>query len=149
MILTQEQQAILNGEKGEVLAKVMKTLVMYGDAFGAERMVLISDSGRCAGQPEGTRFMLGGQEAYLTDGVAYLVIGPIACSATNLWKCVTNVISWGIPEEDAIRAATYNPACSLGVQDQVGSIATGALADFIVCRSDYTGRRVFMGGKEL
>ena len=42
MILTQEQQAILDGEKGEVLAKVMKTLVMYGDAFGAERMVPVT-----------------------------------------------------------------------------------------------------------
>jgi predicted aconitase len=42
MILTQEQQAILDGEKGEVLAKVMKTLVMYGDAFGAEKMVPVT-----------------------------------------------------------------------------------------------------------
>ena len=36
MVLTTEQQGILNGEKGETLAKVMKTLVMYGEAFGAE-----------------------------------------------------------------------------------------------------------------
>ena len=35
MYLTPEQQAILNGSKGETHAKVMKTLVMYGDAFGA------------------------------------------------------------------------------------------------------------------
>ena len=42
MILTQEQQAILDGEKGETLAKVMKTLVMYGDAFGAEKLVPIT-----------------------------------------------------------------------------------------------------------
>ena len=42
MILTQEQEAILNGEKGETLAKVMKTLVMYGDAFGAEKLVPIT-----------------------------------------------------------------------------------------------------------
>ena len=42
MILTQEQQAILNGEKGEVMAKVMKTLVMYGDAFGAEKLVPVT-----------------------------------------------------------------------------------------------------------
>jgi len=42
MILTNEQQAILNGEKGETLAKVMKTLVMYGDAFGAEKLVPIT-----------------------------------------------------------------------------------------------------------
>ena len=42
MILTQEQQAILDGEKGETLAKVMKTLVMYGDAFEAEKLVPIT-----------------------------------------------------------------------------------------------------------
>ena len=42
MVLTKEQQAILDGEKGETLAKVMKTLVMYGDAFGAEKLVPIT-----------------------------------------------------------------------------------------------------------
>ncbi|MBQ7398202.1 MAG: DUF521 domain-containing protein [Clostridia bacterium] len=42
MILTQEQQAMLDGAQGEVLAKVMKTLVMYGDAFGAEKMVPVT-----------------------------------------------------------------------------------------------------------
>ncbi len=42
MKLTEKQQAILNGEKGEVLAKVMKTLVMYGEAFGAEKLVPIT-----------------------------------------------------------------------------------------------------------
>ena len=42
MILTKEQQAILDGEKGETLAKVMKTLVMYGEAFGAEKLVPIT-----------------------------------------------------------------------------------------------------------
>ena len=42
MILTKEQQAILNGEQGETLAKVMKTLVMYGDAFEAEKLVPIT-----------------------------------------------------------------------------------------------------------
>ena len=42
MILTKEQEAILNGESGETLAKVMKTLVMYGDAFEAEKLVPIT-----------------------------------------------------------------------------------------------------------
>ena len=39
MILTDKQQQILDGKQGEVMAKVMKTLVMYGDAFGAEKMI--------------------------------------------------------------------------------------------------------------
>ncbi len=44
MILTAEQQAILDGARGETMAKVMKTLVMYGDAFGAEGMVPITST---------------------------------------------------------------------------------------------------------
>lgn len=42
MILTADQQAILDGQKGETLAKVMKTLVMFGEAFGAEKMVEVT-----------------------------------------------------------------------------------------------------------
>lgn len=42
MTLTPEQQALLNGEKGETMAKVMKTLVMYGETFGAEQMVPVT-----------------------------------------------------------------------------------------------------------
>lgn len=42
MILTKEQQAILDGEKGDVMAKVMKTLVMYGETFGATEMVPVT-----------------------------------------------------------------------------------------------------------
>ncbi|MDR1803235.1 MAG: aconitase X catalytic domain-containing protein [Treponema sp.] len=45
MKLTQDEQSILAGEKGEVMAKVMKTLVMYGETFGAERMVEVT--GKC------------------------------------------------------------------------------------------------------
>lgn len=40
MHLTPEEEEILNGGKGETMAKVMKTLVMYGDAFGATKMCL-------------------------------------------------------------------------------------------------------------
>ena len=42
MHLTPEEEDILNGGKGETMAKVMKTLVMYGDAFGATKMVPVT-----------------------------------------------------------------------------------------------------------
>ncbi len=42
MQLTPQQQAILDGSQGEAMAKVMKTLVMYGDVFGAEKMVPVT-----------------------------------------------------------------------------------------------------------
>ncbi len=44
MILTNDQQAILNGEKGETMAKVMKTMVMYGEAFEAEKLVPVTSA---------------------------------------------------------------------------------------------------------
>ena len=114
------------------------------------RMVLVSDSGRCAGQPEGYQFDLGGQMAEIRGGVAKLVgTDTIACSASDLWACLSNAVSWSIPEEEAVRAATYNPAKALGVQDLVGSIATGKYADFVITNADYSEKRVFIGGKEL
>ncbi len=118
-------------------------------AFGAERMILISDSGRCAGQPDGTEFELGGQTAKVTDGVARLADGTIACSAANLWQCLCNAISFGIREEDAVRGATYNPACALGVQGEVGAIREGLAADFVVCNADYTHKEIYLAGQRI
>ncbi len=114
------------------------------------RMILVSDSGRCAGKDEGYQFELGGQMAELRGGVAKLAgTNTIACSASNMWACLRNVLSWGIPEEEAVRAATYNPACALGVQNEVGSIATGLTADFLVCTDGYASKRVFLAGQEM
>ena len=116
--------------------------------FGGERMVLISDSLRCCGMPEG-QYELGGQQILLKDGLARLLDGTVAGSVTNLFDGMVNAIRFGIAEEDAIRAASFNPACALGVQADFGSIAPGKVADFIICRSDYTGKRVFLGGEEI
>ena len=114
------------------------------------RMVLVSDSGRCTGQPEGYQFDLGGQMAELRGGVAKLVgTDTIACSASNMWVCLQNVLAWGIPEEEAVRAASYNPAKALGAEDKIGSIQTGKYADFVITNADYTQKRVFIGGKEI
>ena len=118
-------------------------------AMFKDRMILVSDSGRCAGMPEGTKFDLGGQDAWLRGGVAKLADGTIACSAANLWQCLVNVLSWGIPEEEAVRAATWNPACAIGAQGEVGSIEPGKRADFLIVQPGYTGKRVFLAGKEI
>ena len=62
---------------------------------------------------------------------------------------MVNAIRWGIREEDAIRAASVNPACAISAQKEVGSIEEGKVADFIVCNWDYIQKRVFLAGKEL
>ncbi len=125
-------------------ASVRLAFTMFQD-----RMVLVSDSGRCAGLPEGSKFDLGGQDAWLRGGVAKLADGTIACSAANLWQCLTNVISWGIPEEEALRAASFNPAKALGAEDRIGTIEEGRLADFVITNAAYTEKRVFIGGQEI
>lgn len=119
-------------------------------AFGGERIVMISDALRCSGMPEG-EYELGGQPIFLENNavVAKLSDGTVAGSVSNLYKGLQNVIRFGIPEEDAVRAATWNPACAIGKQDKIGSIEPGKLADFIVCAPDYSEKRVFLGGKEL
>ena len=119
-------------------------------AMFKDRMIIVSDSGRCAGQPEGTQFDIGGQMGELRGGVARLVAdGTICCSASNMWTCLTNCISWNIPEEEAVRAATYNAAKAIGALDKVGSIETGKYADFIVCAPDYSAKTVYIGGEAI
>ncbi len=117
--------------------------------FGAERMILVSDSGRCCGMAEDSPFDLGGQTAYLKGGVGRLADGTIACSAANLYQGMVNAISFGITEEAAVRAATYNPACAIGAENEVGCIAVGYQADFLVCSHDYSSYQVFQAGKEI
>ena len=116
--------------------------------FGAARMVLISDSLRCCGMPGG-EYGLGGQQVFLKDGIARLADGTIAGSATNLYDCMLRAISFGIPREDAVRAATYNPARQLGVLDEVGSIRDGKVADFVLCDAELNRKAVYRAGNEL
>lgn len=117
-------------------------------AFGSSRIVMISDALRCCGQPDG-EYEIGGQVARLENGIARLPDGTIAGSATNLFECMRRAIAMGIPEEDAVRSATDNPARAIGMGGRLGRIAPGACADFIICRPDYTGKRVFIRGTEI
>lgn len=116
--------------------------------FGASRMVLISDSLRCCGMPDG-EYELGGQQVFLQGGVARLADGTIAGSATNLFDCMRRAVSFGIPREDAIRAATYNPARQIGVLSEVGSIADGKVADFVLCDAELNRQAVYLAGEKV
>ena len=111
-------------------------------------MVLISDSLRCCGMPDG-EYELGGQQVFLKGGIARLADGTIAGSATNLYDCMKLAVSFGIPREDAIRAATYNPARQIGALNEVGSIENGKVADFVLCDSELNRKTVYLAGKEL
>lgn len=99
------------------------------------RVVLISDSMRATGMADGT-YDLGGQQVTVNGKLATLASGTIAGSATNLYDCMRTAVSFGIPKEEAIAAATMNPAKSIGVYDEVGSLTPGKRADVVLADQD-------------
>ena len=109
--------------------------------FGPERVILISDSMRATGMENGT-YELGGQEVTVKDRKAVLKDGTLAGSATNLYGCMCKAIEFGIPLEQAIMAATANPARSIGIFDHVGSIRIGKQADLLLVSENLELKRV-------
>lgn len=109
--------------------------------FGPERVILISDSMRATGMENGT-YELGGQEVTVKDRKAVLKDGTLAGSATNLYGCMCKAVEFGIPLEQAIMAATANPARSIGIFDRVGSIRIGKQADLLLVSENLELKRV-------
>ena len=112
------------------------------------RICLISDSLRCCGMPDG-EYELGGQQVFLAGGVARLADGTIAGAASDLYKDMLNAISFGIPRDEAITAATLRPAKEIGRADEIGSIEAGKLADFVICNEALEAEAVYIGGERL
>ena len=112
------------------------------------RICLISDSLRCCGMPDG-EYELGGQQVFLSGGVARLADGTIAGAASDLYADMRNAVAFGIPKEEAILAATIRPAREIGRESEIGSIETGKLADFVVCGDDLAPRAVYIGGEKV
>lgn len=111
------------------------------EMFGADRIVLISDSCEATGMPD-NEYALGGQPVYKKGNLVTLSDGTIAGSVTNLFECMKIAVKMGISKEDAIKAATINPAKSIGVDDRLGSIEVGKAAKMVVCDKDLNLTRV-------
>lgn len=101
--------------------------------FGAERMILISDSLRATGMPDG-EYPFGGQMIEVHGNRATLLGQPdtLAGSVTSLMGCMRQAVKFGIPLADAVRAASYNPAKSIGMEERIGSLEEGKDATFVL-----------------
>lgn len=117
--------------------------------FGDERMILISDSMMAVGLQDGT-YELGGQAVYVKDRRATLASGTIAGSATNLFDCMKIAhYKMGLPLETVVRCASYNPARSIKVLKDYGSIEPGKIASLLVVDSELNLKGVLLRGKWL
>ena len=118
--------------------------------LGAERIILISDSMRATGMPDG-RYTLGGLDVDVKGNRATLVSdGALAGSATTLPDCMrTAVKEMGIPLETAVACVTANPAKSLGIYDEYGSITPGKKADIVLLGKELELKCVVKDGKVI
>ena len=117
--------------------------------FSAERIILVSDALSLLGMPEG-EYRSGGLKVYMKNGAAVLEDGvTLAGSTTDLFQCMKKAISFGIKAEDAVRAATFNPARALGAEGKAGSIAPGKPADFVICDKEFNIKKCYIGGKPI
>lgn len=114
--------------------------------FPPERICLISDSLRCAGMGDG-EFTLAGQTVTVKEGKATLESGVLAGSTISLMEAVRRAVRFNVPLEQAVCAATRNPAASIGLQDRIGSLVPGANADLVVLDKDLAVRQVFIEGE--
>lgn len=116
--------------------------------FGYERIILISDSMRAAGLADG-EYTLGGQKVIVKGNEARLEDGTIAGSVTNLMNCLRKAVSFGIPLGQAVYSASTNPAIALGMDDKIGSLEKGKIADFVLLDKDLQIKAIYLAGNKI
>lgn len=114
--------------------------------FGADRMVLISDSMRATGLTDGN-YEFGGLTITVKDRTARTQDGALAGSTSTLFECVRCAIEFGIPERDAFKMASQTPARLMGLNR--GIIEEGSDCDLIVLNDKNELDTVIIGGKIL
>lgn len=119
--------------------------------FGPERMILISDSLRATGMPDG-QYPFGGQEIEVHGNRATILGHPetLAGSVTSLMGCLRQAVKFEIPLADAVRAASYNPAQSIGIDDRAGTLDVGKEASFVLLnQDDLSVREIYFCGRRV
>ena len=114
--------------------------------FGPKRVILVSDTMRAAGMPDGD-YTLGGQPVKVKGKYATLADGTLAGSVTNLMNCMRTAVSFGIPLEDAVWAAAVNPARAIGIFSRMGSLGPGKRANVVVLDQNLELKDVFFRGE--
>lgn len=108
-------------------------------------VILITDCMRAGGMPDG-EYTLGDLDVRVVSGAAYLKVGSsLAGSTLSLDRAVKNYQELGhVSFEDAVLAATENPAAALGLDDRIGTLGIGKRADIIAVDNDCVVRFVTM-----
>lgn len=121
------------------------------NTFGADHVCLIADSMMACGLPDG-QYSLGGQAVTVKGPLATLTEQPgtIAGSNTCLYDCMKRaVLEMNVPLESAVRAASENPARSIGVDNDYGSLAAGRYGNVILADKELNIKAVIQKGTRI
>ena len=119
--------------------------------FKAENIMIISDSLRATGMPDG-EYELGGQIFIKRGNKTGLKDSPdvLAGSVTNLMDCLKILVKNKIISlEQAVKCAAVNPAKAINIYDKIGSIEPGKVANLVLLDKNLEIKKIFMRGKEL
>lgn len=112
----------------------------------AKDTILVTDAIRATCMPDG-EYDGGGQRISVKDGVARLAEGNLAGSTLTMNKAVRNMVAFsGVDIMHALQMATANPAALLGIDDSIGSLEPGKLADVVVMDKEYSVRLTIVEG---
>ena len=121
------------------------------NTFGDDHVILIADSMMACGLPDG-QYSLGGQAVTVKGALATLTEHPgtIAGSATCLYDCMRHaVLDMGVPLASAVRAATLNPARSIGIDADYGSLEPGRWGNVVLADEQLNIQKVIQKGVVL
>ena len=118
-------------------------------AKGADGLLLITDATAGAGLPNGAPYRLGACACVVRGGVGLTADGSaLAGSTSTMIRGVANLVEMAdVPLGEAIRMATGNPACALGIEDAVGSLATGKAADLVLLTPKLEVAATYVAGR--
>ncbi len=136
----------LIADNRHVSATLMRMLYQ---AKGADGICLVTDATAGAGLPEDEKFRLAEVDCVVRDQVGVTADGKaLAGSTANMIRLVRNMVEIvGVPLHEAVRMATLNPACALGIEARKGCISAGSDADLAVLSCELDVMQTYVGGR--
>lgn len=118
------------------------------DVKGCDKITVITDAEVGTGMPDG-EYNVNGRILTVKEGKTYTEDGTIAGGTSVMLDGVRNLVSIGVPLEEAVKCASFNGAAAAGLEKNIGSLDVGKNADIVLLNKNLDVVKVFVGGKSV